>query len=274
MEKNEQNNNNFRIPVPEEFKDVFSHFYFAKNDTDKPLSKTLIPTYQTIMIFSFGASVYLTSAKNTEIEIDKCIVLGPVKQAFNYLLPVGSEILVVSFKADAFYRFFGKIISNAQDPVKPDELIEENCFTDLWCKLKKMDLAPERVEYILEMSKTYLKSRNPSFVELANFNDDVLNPIKAVANKTNKSERAIQLDHKKYLGYSAKEVNRYKRFIKAVELIKKYISKTYKVDWFEIINECGYYDQSQFIHDFKHYVNLSPNQFLKFQQDICYGNNE
>jgi AraC-like DNA-binding protein len=41
------------------------------------------------------------------------------------------------------------------------------------------------------------------------------------------------------------------------------------MDWFEVINECGYYDQSQLIHDFKHYINLSPAKYLKFQQDIC-----
>ncbi|MFZ0596955.1 MAG: AraC family transcriptional regulator [Flavobacterium sp.] len=36
------------------------------------------------------------------------------------------------------------------------------------------------------------------------------------------------------------------------------------------MDQCGYYDQSQLIHDFKYYMNISPTKFLKFQNDI-YG---
>lgn len=51
-------------------------------------------------------------------------------------------------------------------------------------------------------------------------------------------------------------------------------STSKKIDWFEIINKCGYYDQSQLIHDFKHYLNISPTKYVKFQQDICIANAE
>ncbi len=141
--------------------------------------------------------------------------------------------------------------------------MEENCFTNLWYELKKISSAFERVNFILEFCKPYLQSRNTAFEPLANFNvrDNILNPIKAVAAETHKSERNIQLNHKKYLGYSAKEINRYNRFLKAVEIIQNIALNSTKLDWFEVIDQCGYYDQSQLIHDFKHYINLSPNNF-------------
>ena len=89
------------------------------------------------------------------------------------------------------------------------------------------------------------------------------------ASQHHQSERNIQTIHKKHLGYSAKELNHYQRFLRAIELIQDIASKSSKIDWFKIINECGYYDQSQLIHDFKNYINLSPTKYLKFQQDIC-----
>jgi len=46
MSSSEPDYNNFRISVPEEFEDVFSHFYFAENNTGQPLTKTLLPSYQ------------------------------------------------------------------------------------------------------------------------------------------------------------------------------------------------------------------------------------
>ncbi|SDG37596.1 AraC family transcriptional regulator [Epilithonimonas hungarica] len=269
MTENEKPYDNFQIAVPKDYEEMFSHFYFAENTTDRIITKTLLPSYQTILIFSFGTPAFLCSNENTEIEVDRCMVLGPIKQAFNYSLPPGSGILVVNFKDDSFYNFFGNAEVAEHLPVDPDDLLEENCFTSLWTQLNKIKEINNRVEYILEFCKPYLKKRNIIVEQLANFNDRNLDPIKSIANLQNQTERNIQLNHRKYLGYTAKEINRYQRFLKAVELIQRAASSSTKTDWFEVIDKCGYYDQSQLIHDFKHYLDLSPTKYLKFQQDIC-----
>lgn len=261
--------NNFRIAVPVAYEDIFSHFYFAKNTTKNTVVQTLLPSYQTILIFNFGAKTLLYSKQNAEIEIDKCLVLGPIKHSFDYSLPPKSEILVANFKDDAFYRFFGNAPVAEHLPIDPDHLLDENCFSDLWTELIKIDDINHRVDNILEFCKPYLTQRNVIAEKLANFENENLNQIKSVASQQNQTERNIQLNHKKHLGYTAKEVNRYQRFMKAVEQLQKIASTSAKIDWFEIINECGYYDQSQLIHDFKHYLDLSPTKFLKLQQEIC-----
>ena len=84
MTSNDQVYNNFRIPVPAEFQEIFSHFYFAENNTRQPLTKTLLPSYQTILVFNLGPKVSLTTKQNAKIEIDKCLVLGPIKFPFDY----------------------------------------------------------------------------------------------------------------------------------------------------------------------------------------------
>lgn len=261
--------NNFRIPVPPEFEEVFTHFYFAENNTGQPLNKTLLPSYQIILIFNFGPKASLTSKQNTKIKVDKCLVLGPIKYAFDYTLPVNAQILVANFEADAFYRFFGTAFLSEHLPIHPDDLLDENCFTNLWQQLKGIDNVAEKVAYILDFCKPYLKARSTTSELLANFRDNTFNVIKTVAGKTRQSERNVQLKQKKHFGYSAKEINRYHRFLKAIELIQTIASSTSRIDWFEIIHQCGYYDQSQLINDFKHFINLSPKKFLKFQQDIC-----
>jgi len=269
MTTNEKGYKNFSIPAPTEFEDVFFHFYVAKNNTGQSVTKILLPSYQTILIFCFGAKASLITRQNTKIEIEKCLVLGPVKQAFEYTLTDGAEILVVNFKNDAFYRFFGNAVLSDPCPMHPDELLEENCFTNLWYKLKRINSSLGRIKYILEFSKPYLRDRNVTAERLTDFKDEALSPIKAIAQETVQSERNIQLKHKKYLGYSAKEINRYHRFLKAAELIQNMAENAAKMDWFEVINACGYYDQSHLIRDFKHFLNLAPKQFLNFQQEIC-----
>lgn len=262
-------NNNYKIAVPSAFDTVFSHFYFAENKTNIPVTKTLLPSFQTILVFNFGKKAALKSLQNTILEVEKCIVLGPIKQAFEYTLYPDSEILVANFKEDAFYRFFGNALLTHSLPIHPDALLPENCFTALWEELKKLAAPEERVNHILEFCHPYLREQNAITALLADFRDENVNPIKAIASKTNQSERNIQLNQKKFFGYTIKEISRYERFLKAVEAVQKDILKGSKTDWLSIVELCGYYDQSQLIHDFKYYMNISPTKFLKFQSDIC-----
>lgn len=276
MEENEQGYINFSISVPEEFQNVFSHFYFASNTTDQPITKTLYPSFQTIMIFNFGTKAFLISRLDTKLTMDKCLLLGPIKQAFEYTLPVGSEILAANFKDDAFYRFFGNVPLSDHLPFNPDHLLDENCFTHLWHELEKVNDVTEKVTSVLEFCRAYLKPSESNFEPISNFGDEnnVQNPVKAIARETNRSERSVQLDYKKFFRYSAKEVQRYNRFLEATELIQTMVTQDIKPDWFEIIGRCGYYDQSQLIHDFRHFINLTPKQYVKFQHDICYAKKE
>lgn len=269
MIENKLKYNNFRLGIPTRFEEVFTHFYYAKNNTNETITKTLLPSYQTILIFSFGEKPYLHSKQNTLIQVDKYLMIGPVKQAFDYTLPANAEILTINFKDDAFYRFFGDVYIAEHFPMNPDDLLNEDCFSILWYELNKIKDANARVNHILKFSEPYLVSRNKIAHQLANFKGQNLNLIKSIASQNNQTERNTQLNHKKHFGYSAKEFNRYERFLKAVELMQNLVSNTSKIDWFEIIEECGYYDQSQLIKDFKYYINISPTKYLKLQQNIC-----
>lgn len=267
METGQQDITSKRIDVPTEFQSVFSHFYCSKNNTEHNITKTLLPNFQIIMVFSFGAPILFNTTNNTQIILEKCIVLGPIKQPFDYTLLPGAEMLVANFKDDAFYRFFSQVIASELLPINPDALLNQNCFTNLWHLIKNA-AKNDRVNLILDFCKPYLNDSENAFKNFKNHKDNytIFNPIKVIAQETNQSERTIQLNHKKYFGYSAKEKSRYQRFMKAIELLQ---NKTSKINWFEIIETCGYYDQSQLIHDFKYFTNYSPNQYLKFQKDVC-----
>ena len=260
---------NRRMMVPPEFSGVFSHFYVARNDSGKTIRKTLLPSYQTIFVFNFGAGALLHTAQDTTIGMDKCVVLGPIRKAIGYALPPQSEILVLNLIDDAFYRFFGQPPIPANVPIHPDSLLDDNCFTGLWSILNGMDNADQRVDCLLGFCRPYLSQRSPLAEALVNFDTSYQNPIKAIADRERQSERNIQLNHKRQFGYSVKELNRYRRFVKAIALIRQMATGDEKPDWFGVIHACGYYDQSQLIHDFKHYLNLSPTKYLKFQRDIC-----
>ncbi|MGN7990132.1 helix-turn-helix domain-containing protein [Pedobacter sp. 22226] len=265
--KNNEAYHGYRITVPAEFEELFSHFYFAENKSDAPIIQTLLPAFQTMMVFSFGASLVLLSKENEAISMDKCLVLGPVKQAFTYILPAGGEMLVVNFKDDAFFRFFGT--ASLIGYLHPDDLLNDNCFTTLWVSLNALDTVSERVTQLLEFSRPYIQNRHPLTEQIIAMGNGPISLVKEISAQEKLSERSVQMNLKKHLGYSSKEISRYMRFLKAIELIQHLLLHNKPVNWFEVIETCGFYDQSQLIHDFKHYLNLSPSKYLRFQQEIC-----
>jgi len=259
--------NSYRIEAPAEFAEVFSHFYFAGNRSNGAVTRTLMPSFQTIMVFSFGEEVSFLNKENDEISISKCLVIGPIKQAFNYTLPEGAEILVANFKDDAFFRFFGT--ASVPEHLHPDELLNADCFTTLWTELSRIGSVDDRVNHILDFCRPYIRGRHRITEQIITLGDNGVSPVKEISGKENVSERSVQMNLKKHFGYSSREIGRYMRFLKAVQMVQHIASTTDQMDWFEVIEECGYYDQSQLIHDFKHYMNLSPSKYLKFQQGIC-----
>ncbi|MGS2739410.1 helix-turn-helix domain-containing protein [Sinomicrobium sp. M5D2P17] len=257
----------YRIPVPPEFLEVFTHFYFAANRSEENIRKSLLPSYQTILIFNFGGKTLIQSGEE-QTEIGKCLLLGPVKKVFDYTLVPGSEILVANFKDDAFFRFFGNVLIKERIAVHPDHLTGDNCFSGLWAELKNLPANKGRVDFILDFCRPYLKDRNVLASLLVNFRAENLDIIKTLAEETGQTERNIQIQHKRQLGYSAKEIRRYYRFLKAIEMLQQHVPVS-DINWFEVIHTCGYYDQSQLIRDFKYYLGLTPVKYLKFQKEIC-----
>lgn len=256
-------------PIPE-FQEVFSHFYWAKNFGNTAVRQTLVPSYQTIMVFTFGNSLIIHHSAQ-DVVIRKCVVLGPVKRAFDYSLDGQSSILVINFKQDAFYRFFNRVLGNAP-LTHPDTLVPENCFTDLWEKLTHIPEVQEKIAYLLTYCRPFLKDRNEIFEQLRKVDGEGADPIKSVSSARQQSMRHIQRTHKKYLGYSAKEWARYQWFSKALQLLNHLLNDEKTIDWFALIEQCGYYDQSHLIRDFQHYLSLSPTTYVKLQDEICMPN--
>lgn len=248
---------------------MFTHFYYAKNNTSETINKKLIPSYQTILIFSFGEKPSFSTKQNSNVKVDKYLMLGPIKHIIEYALPPNAELLLVNFKYDAFFRFFGSPTIAADLPMVPNESVNEDPFMILWHELNNIADIEDRVKHILKSSSPYFESQSKIAAQIVNFDDDTLSSIKSIAGQNSQTERNTQLNHQKHFGYSAKEYSRYLRFIKAIAPIDRTAYTNAKINWFDVVAHCGYYDQSQLINDFKHFIELSPTRYLKFQHDIC-----
>jgi hypothetical protein len=103
--------NEYRISVPQEFENVFTHFYFAENNSEIRYQNTFTHLSD-YFLFCFGENATMSTREKTIVEVAQCMVFGPVRQAFDYTLPAGCSILVASFKDDAFSGFLGRYLLN------------------------------------------------------------------------------------------------------------------------------------------------------------------
>jgi AraC-like DNA-binding protein len=230
-----------------------------------------------MLVFSFGAEIYVnlpgTGAAPLSFVAGRSLVMGPVKKALEYTLTPGSEMLVVNFVWDAFYRLFGHALTGVRSYLQdPDELLNSHCFAALWEELRQEPDLNVRIHKLLVMADNYLSEQEAASARIVDNSRDAdagpLNPVKVVAGQSGRHERTVQLHYRKYLGYTSKEMARYQRFLKAVKLLQEMPGGA-SADWFEVIHQCGYYDQSHLIRDFKYFLDLSPSAYLRLQEDIC-----
>lgn len=258
-----------RIAAPESYSEVVTHFYMARNDSALSVTKTLVPTFQAMLVFNFGTLAKAIMDGDRKSYSGKCFVFGPVKKQLTYIVYPGTELLVVNFKDDAFYRFFGNVMFGQHAPENPDALLATDCFEQLGHRLSLMERVEERIQTLLHFCEPYLQERNPIVTQLADFSNEKQNDIKAVAIDRKVSERTVQKTYKKHFGFTSKEKQRYQRFL---TLIRELQGTKQIVDWQDITYRYGYYDQSHLIRDFNYYLGVSPQQYLKFRQDMCLGN--
>lgn len=270
MEESESTYSSYTLKPPTGFTDVFSHFYWAENCSKLAIKKILSPSFQTILIFNLSKNPLRISTEKHQLSIKKYMVLGPLKKAVQYKIPAQGKFFVINFKDDAFYRFFDHSVLNSSFFINPDHLTDENCFSDLWQQLKRLPNAEKYVQKLCDFSQPYIKQRDNIVEKITLFrNNPSKDPIKSVAEEESITQRTVQKKHKQSFGYTSKEIQRYQRFSKALQVLESKTVNNETVDWFDLIGQCGYYDQSQLIHDFNHYLNCTPSHYLKFQQDIC-----
>lgn len=254
------------VAVPPEWEDVFAPLYFARNDDPAPVSHRLLPNLRTLLVFSLGTPASL-SWQGEEIVVSGSIVVGPLREALHYTLPAGSDIVVVNFRFDAFYRFFGPSLHSWVPRQLPETL--GHCFAGLREDLRSLATPEDRAACILAFSATYLRQReNPAerLIESGVYDRPL---IKAAAAGAGQHLRTVQLNHKKYLGYTAKDMSRYQRFREALRFLDERVEKRVPVDWFEVVEAGGYYDQSHLIRDFQYYLGVPPSRFLTLRDQLC-----
>lgn len=80
------------------------------------------------------------------------------------------------------------------------------------------------------------------------------------------SERTLERNVTKALGYSIKEYCKVIRFLYLFD----YINRSGEVDWSDMVATFGYYDQSHLINEFRNATGIAPSTFMKVKNKFVF----
>jgi len=193
----------------------------------------------------------------------------PLNQNSFIRLPAGTNrFFFANLKPSFFYQIFKIPISELNDSVT--SLQELSCKEGVELN-EKIWTSPDRISMIRHLDNFFARkllqnTNSPSKMEHVQnciFSSKGNIDIGHIAKAQNINIRTLQRRFQEEIGVSPKHFARIARFNHALNLIR---SNSTQNKWQDIVNDCGYYDQSHFIHDVRSVTGESPKVYFS---ELC-----
>ena len=239
------------------------------------------PSFMTQFVFDFYGSLNeVLEEGSVQLDIDKgTYVKSGIGTWMDFFQKesTSSNRLVKSFKVTLYphvlYEVFG---------LSPFEMKNEDLnITDIWGKqegkllfeeLESKDTSEGMIavfeRYFLKqlLKKRFSKKNIPTYL----LDGHNYPSLKLLSKECGHSERWIQKQHLEVLGESFKQIQNNVRFIKTLRWMNGAVLRGEShLKFVTIAYECGYFDQTHFIKEFKKFTGLTPSSYFNtFREKI------
>ncbi len=199
---------------------------------------------------------------NNEV-LDKAHIICP-RKIFKFDKTNSVSYLSVRFKSGAFRHFNAIPYNELNDKYLSVNDIWKNKGSELLNELNREKLTHRRIKIIEHFLLKQLLKHNHYDNEkwdkiiatlYEKFNSITINEL---SEKTNLSHRQFERSFKNQFGITAKK---FQRITRLQDITKKILLKK-SSNLMDAILECGYYDQSHFINEFKEFIKLTPSEYF------------
>ena len=148
-----------------ELEDVLGSFYCFQAESDSvKTTQFVVPNLELILILNFGEpfTAWFGEQFRQKKSIGKIAVAGSMRNRFNYEVLPGSDVVVLNFILDGFYRLFEIDLSGfKRDILLNDRDLSSTTLVNLWNKTKAQTSISDSVEQIKKIIATYQTVRSP-----------------------------------------------------------------------------------------------------------------
>ncbi len=240
-------------------------YYIYESETNVAFEDTVFPSGCVEIIFNLGTGKWQTAAGGGFVTTPSIELWGQIIRP----LPVKSigknAMLGIRFFPHAAAYFLNDDVELFNNQVVDFSSISGNAVNVLYSKLLETFTWSKRIELVegfllerLSLSESKLrKVAMVSDVMKEIQQDDFFDNIENVASRYGITSRYLQKLFLQYSGLTPKLYSKINRFQNSLRLVnKKDASLT------SIAYDCGYFDQSHFIREFKSFTGFTPSGYL------------
>lgn len=217
------------------------------------------------VMFNLGSGEWQVPEGNKFVTTPSVELIGQITSPL-LLKNIGNHItLGIRFFPHTASLFIEDDISVFNNRISDLQLIFGNGIADLYSKLKENTQTKSRIDAVENflLNKRTLNDKRISKLTLVGEvikelkQDDFFDNIGNVAARYGITSRYLQKLFLQHTGVTPKLYSKINRFQNSLQLVKKG-----EISFTSIAHECGYFDQSHFIKEFKTFTGRTPSDFL------------
>lgn len=232
---------------------------------DKFLPKRRIYTYGCVVLVFHYSQPSLFKERNKSAYIEpRTVICGPQTNYYDLSLAGKTGMILVIFQPYGAGMFFKMPINEIVNQNIAFELHVKKGAKEIEDKILHAQSIQDRIKLIDDflLEKFIQNNRNSdqivaAFAALHHEQEQIT--VKQMAASSRLSIKQFERKFPAFVGLSPKQYLRIARFQKIIQLRNSEHFENYT----SLAYDCGYYDQSHFIHDFKMITDLSPKEFFQ-----------
>lgn len=248
------------------------HFYYFSNYEAPHVIDRFLPNGEVQVIFDLTDQPKSIYHNETLREIQSCRnVWFSGFRTKPITIPSGNEneMLIIQFKPGKAYPFLTVPMDKLTNTVVDAEMVMGREILSIRQRLIAASGPAEKFQLLeRQLIKLSLKKleKDPliSFAVSTILASPNKYSIRTLADRTGYSQKHLIKLFKEKVGVTPKAFLKVVRFQRAIQQIEHQLD----IDWSAIVFDCGFYDQSHFIADFKHFSGFTPSAYLEQRGDF------
>ncbi|MBO9730299.1 MAG: helix-turn-helix transcriptional regulator [Chitinophaga sp.] len=241
-------------------------YYIYESDTTAAFDDTVFPSGCVEIIFNLGSGHWQTAANNTFVTTPPIELWGQITRPLAIKSTGRNVMLGIRFYPHAAAVFLRDPVDLFNNQVIDFRDCGDKAVQGLYARLQDITLWDTRIQLVENFLLQRLAISTQSGRKIAVVNDvmreirgyDFFDNIDNVASRYGITSRYLQKIFLQYTGLTPKLYSKIHRFQHSLQLlVKKEVSLT------DIAYDCGYFDQSHFIREFKSFTGYTPSGYAK-----------
>jgi AraC-like DNA-binding protein len=247
-------------------KQYVRYYYVFRSDSGIAFGDTVFPCGDMEMIFNLGEGTWESAVENKFLKTPQIELWGQITQPLQVKSSGKHTMFGIRFRTHAAGYFlndeigkFNNLVSDAADIIgQPIKVLHARLL-----EAKEHSARIELVERFLLKRLSVNQKRSYQIDRVAGILTTINstlreNNINEIASTHNMTSRNLNKLLTRYTGLSPKLVNKINRFQQSLRLIAKNDQTLTGIAY-----DCGYFDQSHFIRDFKSFTGITPSVYLE-----------